>query len=61
MASVASFAFSLLPAQDKLLEEMWKQQDSLDGAPAAEAPPSPQAAADNPLLERLRVLEVSRV
>ncbi|XP_027879286.1 uncharacterized protein LOC114148302 isoform X3 [Xiphophorus couchianus] len=47
--------------KDKLLEEMWKQQDSLDGAPAAEAPPSPQAAtaaaADNPLLERLRVLE----
>ncbi|XP_023192471.1 uncharacterized protein LOC102237491 isoform X4 [Xiphophorus maculatus] len=45
--------------KDKLLEEMWKQQDSLDGAPAAKAPPSPQAAAaaDNPLLERLRVLE----
>lgn len=54
--------------QDKLLEEMWKQQDSLE-APAdtaAETPASPEAGGgpeenikdSNPLLERLRALEV---
>lgn len=55
--------------QDKLLEEMWKQQDSLD-APAATAAETPRdgvepgGASDesskdsNPLLERLRALEV---
>lgn len=58
--------------QDKLLEEMWKQQDSLEGptATAAERPASPEAGGgggggseenskdSNPLLERLRALEV---
>lgn len=54
--------------QDKLLEEMWKQQDSLE-APAAtveESPGSPDTNGgseenskdSNPLLERLRALEV---
>lgn len=43
---------------------MWKQQDSLEG-PAAEKPSSPEASGSeegpkdsNPLLERLRALEV---
>lgn len=63
---------SLIPVftafQDKLLEEMWKQQDSLEGptATAAEMPSSPEAGGgtdenskdSNPLLERLRALEV---
>lgn len=54
--------------QDKLLEEMWKQQDSLEApaATAAETPASPEAGGGpeenikdgNPLLERLRALEV---
>lgn len=54
--------------QDKLLEEMWKQQDSLEApaATAAETPASPEAGGgseentkdSNPLLERLRALEV---
>lgn len=54
--------------QDKLLEEMWKQQDSLEGptATAAESHASPEAGGgseenskdSNPLLERLRALEV---
>lgn len=54
--------------QDKLLEEMWKQQDSLEApaATAAETPASPEAGRgseentkdSNPLLERLRALEV---
>ncbi|XP_038575512.1 nck-associated protein 5-like isoform X2 [Micropterus salmoides] len=53
--------------KDKLLEEMWKQQDSLEGptATAAERPDSPEAGGgseecskdSNPLLERLRTLE----
>uniref|UniRef100_A0A4W6BQK2 Nck-associated protein 5 C-terminal domain-containing protein n=1 Tax=Lates calcarifer TaxID=8187 RepID=A0A4W6BQK2_LATCA len=53
--------------KDKLLEEMWKQQDSLEGptATAAEMPSSPEAGGgtdenskdSNPLLERLRALE----
>ncbi|XP_063352806.1 nck-associated protein 5-like isoform X2 [Pelmatolapia mariae] len=58
--------------KDKLLEEMWKQQDSLEGptsaAPTAEMSTSPEAGGgdggsednskdSNPLLERLRVLE----
>lgn len=54
--------------QDKLLEEMWKQQDSLE-APAAtvvETPGSLEADGgseenskeSNPLMERLRALEV---
>ncbi|XP_078119229.1 nck-associated protein 5-like isoform X2 [Sander vitreus] len=53
--------------KDKLLEEMWKQQGSLEGptAPAAEMPAWPEAGAgseenskdSNPLLERLRALE----
>ncbi|XP_030283726.1 nck-associated protein 5-like isoform X5 [Sparus aurata] len=57
--------------KDKLLEEMWKQQDSLEGptATAAERPASPEAGGgggggseenskdSNPLLERLRALE----
>ncbi|XP_056245754.1 nck-associated protein 5-like isoform X2 [Seriola aureovittata] len=53
--------------KDKLLEEMWKQQDSLEGptATAAEMPISPEAGGgseenskdSNPLLERLRALE----
>lgn len=48
--------------QDKLLEEMWKQQDSLEApaATVAETPGSPEdnAKDGNPLLERLRALEV---
>ncbi|TWW80329.1 Nck-associated protein 5 [Takifugu flavidus] len=54
--------------QDKLLEEMWKQQDSLEApaAPGARSPGSPVADGgseetsedSNPLLERLRALEV---
>ncbi|XP_044073044.1 nck-associated protein 5-like isoform X2 [Siniperca chuatsi] len=53
--------------KDKLLEEMWKQQDSLEGstATASEMPASPEACRgseenskdSNPLLERLRALE----
>uniref|UniRef100_UPI0037E7DF69 nck-associated protein 5-like n=1 Tax=Semicossyphus pulcher TaxID=241346 RepID=UPI0037E7DF69 len=53
--------------KDKLLEEMWKQQDSLEGptATAAETAASPEAGGgseenskdSNPLLERLRALE----
>ncbi|KAM6934463.1 uncharacterized protein FYW49_000730 [Xenentodon cancila] len=53
--------------KDKLLEEMWKQQDSLEGpaASAEETPASPEAGGgseensedNNPLLERLRALE----
>ncbi|KAK9537834.1 hypothetical protein VZT92_005412 [Zoarces viviparus] len=52
--------------KDKLLEEMWKQQDSLEGPTAtAEMPASPEAGGgsdenskdSNPLLERLRALE----
>ncbi|XP_028992712.1 nck-associated protein 5-like isoform X3 [Betta splendens] len=47
--------------KDKLLEEMWKQQDSLDGctATAAEMVTSPEESSQdsNPLLERLRALE----
>ncbi|XP_062258352.1 nck-associated protein 5-like [Platichthys flesus] len=53
--------------KDKLLEEMWKQQDSLEGstATAAEMATSPEASGgseenskdSNPLLERLRALE----
>ncbi|XP_067372629.1 nck-associated protein 5-like isoform X2 [Channa argus] len=53
--------------KDKLLEEMWKQQDSLEGsaATAAGMPTSPEAGGgseenskdSNPLLERLRALE----
>ncbi|XP_061579807.1 nck-associated protein 5-like isoform X3 [Cololabis saira] len=53
--------------KDKLLEEMWKQQGSLEGpiASAEETPPSPEAGGgseensedNNPLLERLRALE----
>lgn len=66
--------FDMLSAfQDKLLEEMWKQQDSLEGptsaTPRAEMSTSPEAGGgdgglednskdSNPLLERLRVLEV---
>lgn len=59
--------------QDKLLEEMWKQQDSLDAptatAAAAETPgdvtegggASDDGSKDsNSLLERLRALEVKR-
>lgn len=60
--------------QDKLLEEMWKQQDSLD-APAATTAAAAETPGDategggasddgskdsNPLLERLRALEVKR-
>lgn len=55
-------------SQDKLLEEMWKQQDSLEGptATAPETPASPEANSgseedskdSNPLLKRLRALEV---
>lgn len=50
--------------QDKLLEEMWKQQDSLEApaATVAESLGSPDANGgsedSNPLLERLRALEV---
>lgn len=54
--------------QDKLLEEMWKQQDSLEApaATGAQSPGSPEADGgseensedSNPLLERLRALEV---
>ncbi|MEQ2249145.1 hypothetical protein ILYODFUR_026293 [Ilyodon furcidens] len=55
--------------KDKLLEEMWKQQDSLEGPTAAETPSSPEAGGgseedskdSNPLLERLRALEVNWV
>ncbi|XP_035459956.2 nck-associated protein 5-like isoform X1 [Scophthalmus maximus] len=53
--------------KDKLLEEMWKQQDSLEGptATAAEGPTSPEASGgpeehsmdSSPLLQRLRALE----
>ncbi|XP_028291683.1 uncharacterized protein LOC114454937 isoform X2 [Gouania willdenowi] len=52
--------------KDKLLEEMWKQQDSLEGPPAsADQPPSSEASGgseesskdSNPLLERLQALE----
>ncbi|XP_051259983.1 nck-associated protein 5-like isoform X3 [Dicentrarchus labrax] len=53
--------------KDKLLEEMWKQQDSLEGptTTAAQMPVSPEAGGgseenskdSNPLLERLRALE----
>ncbi|XP_029936601.1 nck-associated protein 5-like isoform X2 [Myripristis murdjan] len=52
--------------KDKLLEEMWKQQDSLEGPTAtAESPGSPEAGSrleensndTKPLLERLRALE----
>ncbi|KAM9851156.1 nck-associated protein 5-like [Aulostomus maculatus] len=52
--------------KDKLLEEMWKQQDSLESptATAAETSASPEASGgleensnSNPLLERLRALE----
>ncbi|KAM8854638.1 nck-associated protein 5-like isoform 2-T3 [Spinachia spinachia] len=53
--------------KDKLLEEMWKQQDSLEGptAIATEMPASPGAGEgseenakdSNPLLEQLRALE----
>ncbi|XP_047457225.1 nck-associated protein 5-like isoform X2 [Mugil cephalus] len=56
--------------KDKLLEEMWKQQDSLEGptSTVAEKPTSPEdgdgvdnsednSKDSNPLLERLRVLE----
>ncbi|XP_025759389.1 nck-associated protein 5 isoform X3 [Oreochromis niloticus] len=58
--------------KDKLLEEMWKQQDSLEGpmsaTPTAEMSTSPEAGGgdgasednskdSNPLLERLRALE----
>ncbi|CAG11235.1 unnamed protein product [Tetraodon nigroviridis] len=54
--------------KDKLLEEMWKQQDSLEAPPApAETPGSPEpdggsgdnSKDGNPLLERLRALEFS--
>lgn len=60
----------LAPAvfQDKLLEEMWKQQDSLEGptGTAAEMPAAPEAGQgseetakdSNPLLQQLRALEV---
>lgn len=54
--------------QDKLLEEMWKQQDSLEGPTTTVVgiPPSLEAGGgleentkdSNPLLERLRALEV---
>ncbi|XP_058476333.1 nck-associated protein 5-like isoform X2 [Solea solea] len=54
--------------KDKLLEEMWKQQDNLEApaAAAADVPASPEASGgseenskdSNPLLERLRALEV---
>lgn len=64
--------FDMLSAfQDKLLEEMWKQQDSLEGptsaTPTTEMSTSPEAGGgdlednskdSNPLLERLRALEV---
>ncbi|XP_017294138.1 nck-associated protein 5 isoform X2 [Kryptolebias marmoratus] len=56
--------------KDKLLEEMWKQQDSLEGPTEEkkekkEVPASPEAGGEaeqnppdtNPLLERLRALE----
>ncbi|TNN54700.1 hypothetical protein EYF80_035103 [Liparis tanakae] len=55
--------------KDKLLEEMWKQQDSLEGPTAAASatwtPASPEAGGGsddnskdgNPLLERLRALQ----
>ncbi|KAG7503469.1 hypothetical protein JOB18_039149 [Solea senegalensis] len=53
--------------KDKLLEEMWKQQDNLEApaAAAADVPASPEASGgseenskdSNPLLERLRALE----
>ncbi|XP_038125681.1 nck-associated protein 5-like isoform X2 [Cyprinodon tularosa] len=45
--------------KDKLLEEMWKQQDSLEGpaATAAETIPEDNLKDSNPLLERLRALE----
>ncbi|KAK5861577.1 hypothetical protein PBY51_022961 [Eleginops maclovinus] len=48
--------------KDKLLEEMWKQQDSLEGptASTAERPAELDAAGSedsNPLLQRLRALE----
>ncbi|XP_067117658.1 nck-associated protein 5-like [Osmerus mordax] len=55
--------------KDKLLEEMWKQQDSLEGPPLAPSAPGrlrppgagsrPKDEADDhsPLLERLRALE----
>lgn len=59
---------ALSALQDKLLEEMWKQQDSLEGSAAtvAEMTTSPVAVGgseensqdSNPLLERLRALEV---
>ncbi|AWP12705.1 putative nck-associated protein 5-like [Scophthalmus maximus] len=55
--------------KDKLLEEMWKQQDSLEGptATAAEGPTLPEASGgpeehsmdSSPLLQRLRALECS--
>lgn len=42
---------------------MWKQQDSLEGpaATAAETIPEDNLKDSNPLLERLRALEVNRV
>ncbi|CAL8383647.1 unnamed protein product [Arctogadus glacialis] len=55
--------------KDKLLEEMWKQQDSLEAPPAPAhrpAPPQPASGApeeekepndSRPLVERLRALE----
>uniref|UniRef100_A0AAQ4PKM2 Nck-associated protein 5 C-terminal domain-containing protein n=1 Tax=Gasterosteus aculeatus aculeatus TaxID=481459 RepID=A0AAQ4PKM2_GASAC len=53
--------------KDKLLEEMWKQQDSLEGptGTAAETPAAPEAGQgseetakdSNPLLQQLRALE----
>lgn len=57
--------------QDKLLEEMWKQQDSLEAPPAtaAKTPASTEAGGGseenskdgNLLLERLRALEVKSI
>lgn len=53
--------------QDKLLEEMWKQQDSLEGPAASETETSkapeagggPEGSADgDSMLQRLRALEV---
>ncbi|KAJ3591709.1 hypothetical protein NHX12_006841, partial [Muraenolepis orangiensis] len=44
--------------KDKLLEEMWKQQDSLEAPPAPARPEETEHPTDSrPLLERLRALE----
>lgn len=66
-----SLRSTLSAFQDKLLEEMWKQQDSLEGpaATAAETLASPEAGGgseensmdSNPLLDRLRALEVKLI